>query len=133
MKKAEDFDPTTDVPGVPLRPTLLVCDINALPSDAARICAPLIALLAPGSRVLITLKFFGTGRDRVHAVEAMRRALGPSVTAEGSPWLFANTLHERLFVGTKIGCTAAPPLVDHSCARAGYADDGLCELPAVSL
>ena len=101
-KKAEDFDPIADVPGAPFHPTLLVCDINAHPSETARICAPLIALLAPGSRVLITLKFFGTGRARDGAVEAMGRALGPSVSAEGCVWLFANTLHERLFVGTRV-------------------------------
>ena len=72
-KKAEDFDPVNDVPGHTFRPTLLVCDINAHPTDVARICLPLIALLPEGAPILITLKFFGTGRDRGDAVEEVVR------------------------------------------------------------
>jgi hypothetical protein len=95
-KKAEDFDPTVDVPGPKLRPTLLVCDINAHPTDVARICLPLIALLPSGSRIIVTLKFFGTGRDRGDAIaEVVRDTTHPSSVSLSQTYWLRTELRKR--------------------------------------
>lgn len=78
--------------------------------------------MAPGSRIVVTLKFFGTGRDRTDAISEVVSILvnpikqchvetdtsahqaevfGDLVVDVTCLWLFANTIYERVLIATK--------------------------------
>eukprot|EP00041_Stephanoeca_diplocostata_P002805 m.29772 g.29772 ORF g.29772 m.29772 type:complete len:349 (-) comp13777_c0_seq1:247-1293(-) len=84
-------------------PDLVVCDMNVPPHEAIAACLRIIEQLRPGCRMLITMKFIGSGRDRDVVLQECKRQLGALVYADSVRfvWLFANTLHERLLVATK--------------------------------
>ena len=82
---------------------LLVCDINKHPEAAARICRDLFSQLRPGGRLVMTMKFFGVGRDRSQVTVKVEETLKGFVR-EGSVKevaLFANTVNERTLVAVR--------------------------------
>ena len=82
---------------------LLVCDINTHPDQCASLCRSLLPLLKPGGKLILTLKFTGTRRDRADRVANCAEILGPTVTDVKALWLFANTVCERTLCATKVG------------------------------
>lgn len=87
--------------GPPPLATLLTCDANEPPADAARCILPLVPLLSPGALVVLTLKMRYPGRDKAFATRAALEQLGPAglELVEALPtWLMANTMYERTLV-----------------------------------
>lgn len=77
---------------------LLVCDMNQHPEGTARTLLPLLYYVRPGGAVIMTMKFFGLGRERLECVRRVNQIL-QEYTAPGScHWLLANTVHERTYV-----------------------------------
>ena len=50
--------------GGPAGADLAVCDMNHHPASVLPLLREVLPLLAPGGLVVLTLKFFGRGRDR---------------------------------------------------------------------
>eukprot|EP00040_Diaphanoeca_grandis_P032203 m.194774 g.194774 ORF g.194774 m.194774 type:complete len:241 (-) comp32541_c2_seq10:111-833(-) len=115
QKKAEDFCVETDFNNSKLskfvsesdastadfKVDMVVADMNIHPLAAARICLPLLRHLAPGGSLLMTMKFFGVGRDRTETVKQCKDILGDAVDTVSCIWLFANTVNERVLVATR--------------------------------
>lgn len=61
----------------------------------------LIPALAPGGKLIMTMKFFGKGRDRTECLAKCKETLGETVEDVDCLWLFANTVNERMLIATK--------------------------------
>lgn len=80
---------------------LLVCDINKHPVEAAEVVLPLLQFLKSGSYVIMTLKFHGRGKDKIHKVTELKDIFKDLLMEMESIWLLANSIYERTFVGIK--------------------------------
>ena len=79
--------------------TLLTCDANQPPTEAAKCILPLVPLLAPGALVVLTLKLRYPGKEKGFATRAAMEVLGPAgLELVDSRWLMANTMYERTLV-----------------------------------
>lgn len=77
---------------------LLVCDMNQHPFRACEAVKALAAAVQPGGLVIMTMKFFGLGRDRRSQEERVTQMLGELVRDTKCLWLLSNTVNERTFV-----------------------------------
>lgn len=80
---------------------LLVCDINKHPVEAAEIISPLLGFLRTGGSLVMTLKFYGRGKDKVQKTEEIKDMLVAMLEEMDCIWLLANSIYERTFVGVK--------------------------------
>jgi hypothetical protein len=78
---------------------LLTADMNKHPELVADAVAPLLPLLREKAYLIITLKFFGIGRDKSSAMESFVQRLGRDAIQDCKcVWLLSNTVHERTFL-----------------------------------
>lgn len=76
---------------------LLVSDMNVTPFDLIQYLEVYLPFLKKGGRLIATLKFFGTGSDRVRQLELLREKLESQFWKEiRFFWLLANTKSERM-------------------------------------
>lgn len=80
---------------------LVVCDVNAHPNDAVAMLTPVLPLLAPGGRLVLTLKTFGRGRGKEAWEAELVRLLGDGFERGTLLWLLANTPCERTYVAQR--------------------------------
>lgn len=80
---------------------LLVCDMNEPPKTVARRAMALLPFLSQGGKLIVTMKFPGTGREHPGALEGVKAVLGNQVKDLEWHWLMANTLCERCLVAAK--------------------------------
>ena len=80
------------------RADLLVCDMNQHPFRACEAIKALAVAVRTGGLIIMTMKFFGLGRDRDRQVDRVTRTLGDLVTNTKCLWLLSNTVNERTFV-----------------------------------
>eukprot|EP00877_Chromochloris_zofingiensis_P006112 jgi/Chrzof1/1754/Cz10g19220.t1 len=96
---------------------VLVCDMNQHPVRVARIVKPLLQHLKPGGVLIMTLKFFGYGRDRSHAVNKLQAYYGAELEPGMCLWLLANTKCERTFIARKAGSMNLQSCAGTTCTR----------------
>lgn len=79
---------------------LLVADMNQHPDVTVMAMRPLLQFLMPGGAIIMTMKFYGIGRDRLPAEAKTAAAFESSVELQTAKvvWLMANTVNERTFV-----------------------------------
>ena len=82
--------------------------MNIHPYQAVKICFPLLQHLRPGGALVMTMKFFGVGRDRTDVTQVCKDILGDSVTDVECIWLFANTVNERVLVARRTAAAITP-------------------------
>ncbi|GAB4813429.1 hypothetical protein N2152v2_000475 [Parachlorella kessleri] len=94
--------------GVLAEADVLVCDMNAHPSEMLRLLADMAGYLRPGGLAVLTLKFFGKGRDKSKWKALLKAELGclgfHDVKVE---WLVANTQHERTCIARRLPADVA--------------------------
>lgn len=101
-KKAEDFKISdAQIEDSLFELDLIVADMNVHPVMASKICLPLLQHLRPEGTIIMTMKFFGVGRDRTEPTEACRSIFGSAVESVECIWLFANTVNERVLVARR--------------------------------
>lgn len=66
--------------------------------DAVPAIKPLIACVAPGGWLVVTLKFFGLGRDKSKWYSRVAAMVDRDVIQHRMLWCFANSDYERTFV-----------------------------------
>lgn len=81
------------------RADLLVSDMNKHPAAMVKMVAPLLPLLRPGGRLVLTLKFFSRSRDKVWDPRTCPELAG--FQGIEVVWLLANTAHERTCLASK--------------------------------
>jgi hypothetical protein len=82
---------------------LLVADMNQHPDTTVQAMKPLLPFVKPGGTIIMTMKFYGLGRDRSAPESRVLEALGCSVEPESGKavWLMANTVNERTFIAVR--------------------------------
>lgn len=80
---------------------LLVSDMNQHPQRAAKAIAALLPLLKPGGYLVMTLKFYGIGRDRSARVKVLNDVFKEELQDGRCVWLLANTVNEQTYVARK--------------------------------
>lgn len=77
---------------------LLVCDMNCHPGDAVPAINPLLSCIAPGGWLVLTLKFFGLGKDKSKWHSRVVERLGRTCIRHRMLWCYANSDYERTFI-----------------------------------
>lgn len=85
---------------------LITCDMNTHPRHVVPLLAPLLDLLQPGGRCVLTLNFVGCGMDKGEYEAQFQAALGPQFHSQVL-WLMANTQVERTLVATRLATSQA--------------------------
>lgn len=80
---------------------LLVCDINKHPVEAAEIILSLLPFLRTKGSLIMTLKFHGRGKNKIHKIVEIKDMLKDVLEEMECIWLLANSIYERTFVGVK--------------------------------
>ena len=82
---------------------LLVADMNQHPDTTVEAVKPLIPFLRPGGIIIMTMKFYGIGRNRAAVHARIAAAFGSTIEYRSAKavWLMANTVNERTFVATR--------------------------------
>lgn len=83
---------------------LIVADMNQHPDVTILAMQPLLQFLKPGGAIVMTMKFYGIGRDRSAARAKVATAFNGKVRLADSKvvWLMANTVNERTFIASCI-------------------------------
>ena len=83
---------------------LVVADMNQHPDVTVLAMQPLLQFLKPGGAIIMTMKFFGIGRDRSAAKAKIAAAFdGKAVLADVKMvWLMANTVNERTLIANVV-------------------------------
>eukprot|EP00897_Mesotaenium_endlicherianum_P005874 jgi/Mesen1/5314/ME000265S04471 len=101
QKKVEDVVYDLEAWPQGLQASVLVCDMNKHPVQAARMLKPLLPFVAPGGLIIMTMKFHGKGRSKVNQLQEVILALTNIVEGAAFIWLMANSIYERTFVAVK--------------------------------
>ena len=82
---------------------MLVADMNQHPDTTVEAVKPLLPFLKPGGIIIMTMKFYGIGRDRAAVHARITAAFGSAIEYPSTKavWLMANTVNERTFVATR--------------------------------
>ena len=81
---------------------LLVCDMNHHVCDAIPVIQTAIPYVRQGGLIILTLKFFGIGRDRTRWVKKIRNDFKGAAEVLQVLWLHANTVNERTLVARRL-------------------------------
>lgn len=79
---------------------VLVADMNQHPDVTVLAMQPLLQFLKTGGAIIMTMKFYGIGRDRLAAQARTTAAFETKVMLNNAKvvWLMANTVNERTFI-----------------------------------
>ena len=79
---------------------VLVADMNQHPDVTVSAVQPLLRFLKSGGAIVMTMKFYGIGRDRLAAQAKTIAAFQDHVSLQGAQvvWFMANTVNERTFI-----------------------------------
>ena len=82
---------------------VLVADMNQHPDTTVEAMKPLLPWLKTGGLIVMTMKFYGIGRDRSAVELRTQEAFGEMIVPNKSKffWLMANTVNERTFVAIR--------------------------------
>ena len=82
---------------------LLVADMNQHPDTTVQAMKPLLPFLKAGGLIIMTMKFYGIGRDRSAVETRVIERFGSSIEANTARavWLMANTVNERTFIAVR--------------------------------
>lgn len=82
---------------------LLVVDMNQHPDTTVQAIKPLLPFVKAGGLIIMTMKFYGIGRDRSAIAARITKAFGSSIESKSAKaiWLMANTVNERTFVAVR--------------------------------
>ncbi len=81
---------------------MVVCDMNCHPDGCRAAVADLLTFLAPSALLIITLKFFGCGREARASEQAFEAMLASHGVGECKfCWCLANTVNERTLIARK--------------------------------
>lgn len=82
---------------------MLVADMNQHPDTTVEAVKPLLPFVRPGGLIIMTMKFYGIGRDRTAVHARIVASLGNMIECHNAKavWLMANTVNERTFVATR--------------------------------
>eukprot|EP00775_Hariotina_reticulata_P009789 gene9789-9947_t len=80
---------------------LLVCDMNNHPVLAWKLISPAIQHLRKGGWLILTLKFYGRGRDKHTMAEQLDKCFEGQFETGVGLWLLANTTCERTYAARK--------------------------------
>lgn len=83
---------------------MLVADMNQHPDVTVLAMQPLLQFLKPGGAIIMTMKFYGIGRDRLSAQATTAAAFESIVELQNAKvvWLMANTVNERTFIARTV-------------------------------
>ena len=78
---------------------LLVADMNQHPDTTVEAIKPLLPHVKAGGTIIMTMKFYGLGRDRTAVHARITEAFGSMIDSASAKvvWLMANTVNERTF------------------------------------
>ena len=81
---------------------VIVADMNQHPDVTVLAMQPLLQFLIPGGIIIMTMKFYGIGRDRSAEQAKVVAAVNGKVVLANSKvvWLMANTVNERTFIAS---------------------------------
>lgn len=82
---------------------MIVADMNQHPDTTVEAIKPLLPFVRPGGIVIMTMKFYGLGRDRAAVHARITAALGNMIDPSSAKavWLMANTVNERTFIAMR--------------------------------
>lgn len=82
---------------------MLVADMNQHPDTIVAAVKPLLPFVKIGGIIIMTMKFYGIGRDRTAVHARVVAALGNMIECHSAKavWLMANTVNERTFVAAR--------------------------------
>ena len=82
---------------------MLVADMNQHPDTTVEAIKPLLPFVKPGGVIIMTMKFYGLGRDRAAVHARITAAFGNMIEYPSAKavWLMANTVNERTFVAKR--------------------------------
>ena len=82
---------------------LLVADMNQHPDTTVQAIKPLLPFVKAGGVIVMTMKFYGLGRDRTAVHARTVDAFGNMIeeTSAKVVWLMANTVNERTFIAKR--------------------------------
>lgn len=80
---------------------VLVCDINHHICDTLPAVVGLLPCVEKGGLVIVTLKFFGVGRDRTKWLHKLTEDLKTDLEVLHVLWLHANTVNERTLIARR--------------------------------
>lgn len=85
---------------------MLVADMNQHPDTTVEAIKPLLPFVRPGGNIIMTMKFYGIGRDRAAVHARITAAFGDMIDGSTAKavWLMANTVNERTFVAQRSHC-----------------------------
>ena len=82
---------------------LLVADMNQHPDTTVEAIKPLLSFVKAGGTIVMTMKFYGLGRDRAAVYARTIDAFGDVIEESSvkAVWLMANTVNERTFIAKR--------------------------------
>lgn len=88
---------------------LLVADMNQHPDTTVQAMKPLLPFVKAGGIIIMTMKFYGLGRDRSATEARILEAFGSSIICDSAKavWLMANTVNERAFIAVRSQTSAS--------------------------
>lgn len=82
---------------------LIVADMNQHPDTTIQAIIPLLEFVKAGGLIIMTMKFYGIGRDRSAVQARITKTLASriDVVNANAVWLMANTVNERTFIAKR--------------------------------
>lgn len=79
---------------------LLVADMNQHPDTTLQAMKPLLPFVKAGGLIIMTMKFYGLGRDSSATEARIIEKFGSSIESSSAKtvWLMANTVNEQTFI-----------------------------------
>ena len=81
---------------------LLFCDMNHHLCDTLPVVQSAFSCVRRGGLIVVTLKFFGVGRDRSKWIQKIRSDFKEQAEVVQVIWLHANTVNERTLVARRL-------------------------------
>lgn len=103
MKADNALEPIRNILGSQ-QADLMVADMNKHPATTARAMLSLMSVLRPGGTIIMTLKFYGVGREKHKKTERVVADIFDDAIEPGSIktlWLLANSVSEATLVAVR--------------------------------
>ncbi|KAF6263544.1 hypothetical protein COO60DRAFT_1668602 [Scenedesmus sp. NREL 46B-D3] len=101
LGRAQDVGEQVDAALAGQQADLLVCDMNDHPVRVGELLLPLLPKLKPGGWLILTLKFYGRGREKATMVHHLDKYFQSEMEGGRLTWLLANTLCERTYLAQR--------------------------------